>query len=263
VIEMAISVKSPELSSVLTDSPARLDEPSLERDELAAVKAELAQVRAQLYGVLEGARAACSAEDGIVRALVDAEQIDEVADSVLDVLCESFEFDTATFWLLDPEDGKLCAVAHRTAPTSRARFLEARIRSTQLALNEGIAGRVFVERNVFLSDDAPSVAENELGMLLEDDGLRTVCAFPIVGTRAPLGVIELERREPLAPGQALESAARVIGDRVGAFIDFSQLRWRYFSLVADVNRSARKSSEAAAKSAVEPVENVVPLRHVA
>jgi len=251
---------SPAFSSDVIEDPTRLDEMCLEGDELAVTKAELEQVRAQLYGVLEGARAAFSAEDGIVRALADAEQIDEVADSVLDVLCESFEFDVATFWLLDPEDGKLCAVAHRAAPTRRARFLEARIRSTQLALNEGIAGRVFVERTVFLSDDAPSVSENELGMLLEDDDLRTVCAFTIAGTRAPLGVIEMERRAPLDPNQSIESAARVIGDRVGAFIEFSQLRWRYFSLVAEINRGARKSSEPAPS---EPVPNVIPLRHVA
>jgi len=258
---MKTSATSPLLSSDAIEDDARLDEPRLESDELAAAKAELEQVRAQLYGVLEGARAAFSAEDGIVHALAEAEQIDEVADSVLEVLCESFEFDTATFWLLDPEDGKLCALAHRSAPTRRARFLAARIHSTQLALNEGIAGRVYVERKVFLSDDAPSVSEKELGMLLEDDNLRTVCAFPIGGTRAPLGVIELERRLPLAPDQAIESAARVIGDRIGAFIEFSQLRWRYFSLVADINRGAHKSSKVAKIS--EPAENVVPLRQVA
>jgi len=249
------------LSSDVTADLVRLDESRLESDELAATKAELEQVRAQLYGVLEGARAAFSAEDGIVRALSEAEQIDEVAETVLDVLCESFEFDTATFWLLDPEDGKLCALAHRAAPTRRARFLEARIRSTQLAVNEGIAGRVFVERNVFLSDDAPSVSEKELGVLLEDDELRSVCAFPIAGTRAPLGVIEMERRLPLASNQAIESTARVIGDRVGAFIEFSQLRWRYFSLVADINRGARKSSKPVVDA--EPVADVIPLRHVA
>ncbi|MHB8059659.1 MAG: GAF domain-containing protein [Gaiellaceae bacterium] len=237
------------------DDQERLEMLRAESDELAAAKAELEQVRAQLYSVLEGARAAFSAEDGIVRVLAEAKQIDEVADSVLEILCESFEFDTATFWLLDPEDGKLCAIAHRTASTSRARFLEARIRSTKLALDEGVAGRVFVERTVFLSDDAPSASDKEIGMLLADDELRTVCAFPIVSTRAPLGVIELERREPLAPDQAIESAARVIGDRLGAFMEFSQLHWRYFSLVGEINRGARKGSE--------PAANVVPLRHVA
>jgi transcriptional regulator with GAF, ATPase, and Fis domain len=246
---------SPDLLNALVDDQEQLDALRAESDETAALKAELEQVRAQLYGVLEGARAAFSAEDGVVRALAEAEQIDEVADSVLDILCESFEFDTATFWLLDPEDGKLCAIAHRSAPTSRARFLEARIRSTQLALDEGIAGRVFVERQVFLSDDAPSASDRETGMLLADDGLHTVCAFPIVGARAPLGVIEMERRESLTPDQAIESAARVIGDRLGAFMEFSQLHWRYFSLVADINRRSRTGSE--------PAANVVPLRHVA
>ena len=260
---MKTAVTSPKLSTALAKDQERYEALRTESDELAEVKAELEQVRAQLYGVLEGARAAFSAEDAIVRALAEAEQIDEVADAVLEILCESFEYDTATFWLLDPEDGKLCAIAHRSAPTSRARFLEARIRSAQLALNEGIAGRVFVERKAFLSDDAPSASDKEIGMLLADDNLRTVCAFPIVGARAPLGVIEMEKREPLAPDQTIESAARVIGDRLGTFMEFSQLRLRYFSLVADINRSARKSSELAAEPTTEPATNVVPLRHVA
>jgi hypothetical protein len=253
---MKTAVTSPVLSSgVGKVDPTLLDELRVETDELASTKAELEQVRAQLYGVLEGARAAFSAEDSIVQALAEAEQIDEVADSVLDVLCETFEFDMATFWLLDPEDGKLCAIAHHPAPTRSARFLEARIRSTQLALNEGIAGRVFVERKVFLSDDAPSASEKELGILLADDDLCTVCAFTIAGARAPLGVIEMERRESLAPDHAIESAARIIGDRIGAFIEFSQLRWRYFSLVADLRRGSRKSPEREA--------DVVPLKHAA
>jgi hypothetical protein len=229
--------------------------PSSENDELAVVKAELEQVRAQLYGVLEGARAAFSAEDGIVRALAGAEQIDEVADSLLEVLCEAFEFDTATLWLLDPEDGKLCAVAHRVAPTRRARFLASKIQALQLSLNEGIAGRVFVKQKVFLSDDAPSVSERELSLLLDADGLCTVCAFTIMGVGVPLGVIEMERREPLAPDQAIESAVRIIGDRIGSFIEFHQLRWRYFSLVNGLDHGPRKSPERKA--------DVVPLKHAA
>jgi GAF domain len=260
---METAVTSPVRSSdVEKTDQTLLYELRVETDELATVKAELEQVRAQLYGVLEGARSAFSAVDGVVQALAEAEQIDEVADSVLDVLCEAFEFDTATFWLLDPEDGKLCSIAHRPAPTLRSRFLEAKIRSLQLPLNEGIAGRVFVERQVFLSDHSPSISERELGLLLEADGLHTVCAFVIMGAGAPLGVIEMERREPLAPDQAIESAARVIGDRIGAFIDFSQLRWRYFSLVNNLNRKPRTSPEREAKSP-EREANVVQLKHAA
>lgn len=243
------------LSDVGKVSPTLLDELRVESDELAAVKAELKQVRAQLYGVLDGVRAAFSAEDGIVQALAEAEQIDEVADSLLEVLCESFEFDMATFWLLDPEDGKLCALSHRVASTPRARFLETKIQSLQLPPNEGIAGRVFVERKVFLSEDAPSVSERELGMLLENDGLRTVCAFPIMGDGAPLGVIEMERSKPFAPDHAIESAVRVIGERIGSFIEFSQLRWRYFSLVNGIHHGPRKNPERET--------NVVPLKHAA
>ena len=237
-------------------SRTRLEELRAEADELAAVKAELEQVRAQLYGVLEGARAAFSAEDGIVRALAGAEQIDEVADSVLDVLCEAFEFDVATFWMLDPEDGKLFATAHRQASTRRGRFIESAVRSLQMSLNEGVAGRVFVERKEFLSDDALSIAHPLLTSLLEADGLRSVCAFTVVGhDGSPLGVIELERREPLAPDHAIDSAVRVIGERLGAFIEFNQLRWRYFALVGDRKRG----------SGAHPPEDadVIPLKHAA
>jgi transcriptional regulator with GAF, ATPase, and Fis domain len=253
---MKTAATSPTYSSdVEKADQAFYDELSFESDELAAAKAELEQVRAQLYGVLDGVRAAFSAENGIVQALAEAEQIDEVADSLLEILCEAFEFDTATFWLLDPEDGKLCALAHRPTTTRRTRFLEAKIQSLQLPVNEGIAGRVFVERKVYLSDDAPSVSERELGLLLQADGLRTVCAFAVMSAGTPLGVIEMERREPLAPDHAIESAVRVIGDRIGAFIEFSQLHWRYFSLVNGLNHGPRKSPE--------PEANVVPLKHAA
>ena len=237
-------------------SLTRLEEPRLEVDELAAVKAELEQTRAQLYGVLEGARAAFSAADGIVRALAGAEQIDEVADSVLDVLCEAFEFDAATFWLLDPENGKLFAIAHRQAPTRRGRFIESEIMSLQMSVNEGVAGRVFLERKEFLSDDALSIAHPALASLLEADGLRSVCAFTVVGhDGTPLGVIEMERREPLAPDHVIDSAVRVIGERIGAFMEFNQLYWRYFSLINDFKRGSGKSPQ--------PGADVIPLKRAA
>lgn len=247
---------SPTRSSDLekVDLPVLYDPPA-ETDELAAAKAELEQVRAQLYGVLEGVRAAFAAEDGIVQALAYAEQIDEVAELLLEILCESFDFDTATFWLLDPEDSKLCALSHRVASTPRARFLEAKIQSLQLPMNEGVAGRVFLERQVLISEDAPAFSERGLGVLLEDDGLRTVCAFPIIGDGVPLGVIEMERRAPLSPDHAIESAVRVIGERIGSFIEMSQLRWRYFSLVNGIKHGPRKNPE--------PDTNVVPLKRVA
>ena len=252
---MKTAVISPTPSTALIDDQERLETSRAESDELAAAKAELEQGRAQLYGVLDRVRAAFSAERGIVQVLAEAEQIDEVADSVLDILCESFEFDTATLWLLDPEDGKLYALSHHAASTPRARFLEARIQSLQLSLNEGIAGRVFVEREVLLSEEAPSVSERELGMLLEDDGLRIVCAFPIMGDGVPLGVIEMERSKTFAPDHAIESAVRIIGERIGFFIEFNQLRWRYISLVNGINFGPRRNPE--------PETNVVPLKRVA
>ena len=253
---MHTTVTSPTHSAdVEKTNRAPLYEVPFETDELAAVKAELSQVKAQLYGVLDGVRSAFSAEDGIVQALAEAEQIDEVADSVLDILCEAFEFDTSTFWLLDPEDGKLCALTHRPSSTPTGRFLEARINSMELALNEGIAGRVFVERQVFLGEDAPSVSEREVGVMLEADGLRTVCAFTVMGNGAPLGVIEMERRQPLSPDYAIESAVRVIGERIGSFIEFSQLHWRYFSLVNGIKHAPRRNPK--------PEADVVPLKRVA
>jgi len=241
---------------VAKESRTQLEEPLLEAEVWAAANAEFEQTKAQLYGVLEGARAAFSAEDGIVRALAGAEQIDEVAESVLDVLCEAFEFDAATFWMLDPENGKLFAIAHRQSPTRRGRFIEKEIRSLQMTLNEGVAGRVFVERKVFLSDDALSIAHPALTSLLEADGLRCVCAFTVVGHEgAPLGVIEMARPEPLSPDHAIASAVRVIGERIGAFIDFNQLRWRYFSLVEDLKRGSSASPE--------PGADVIPLDRAA
>ena len=125
----------------------------------------------------------------------------------------------------------------------------------ELALSEGIAGRVFVERQVLLSEDAPSVSERELGVMLEADGLRTVCAFTVMGNGAPLGVIEMERREPLSPDYAIESAVRVIGERIGSFIEFSQLHWRYFSLVNGIKHAPRRNPK--------PEADVVPLKRVA
>jgi transcriptional regulator with GAF, ATPase, and Fis domain len=262
---MVTAARTGALPREAAEAPPTLSEALVERDELAAVRAELEQVRSQLYGVLEGARVAFSAEDAVVRALAGAEQIDEVADSLLEALCEAFEFDAATFWMLDPDDGKLICIAHRQSPTPRGRFLEAEIRSLHLSLDEGVAGRVFLERKEFLSDEALLAAHPALETLLRDDGLRTVCAFPIISGGAPVGAIEMERREQLAPDHAIDSAVRIIGERVGAFIEHGQLRWRYFSLVEDLRRKPAKRSRhrEVEKSAAEPSEEAAELEAAA
>lgn len=253
---MSAAATTGELSLGVAKAPRTpLEEVRTEVDELAAARAELEQVRAQFYGVLEGARAAFSAENGVIRALAGAGQIDEVADSVLEVLCEAFEFDVASFWMLDPDDNKLFVIAHRRSPTRRGHFIEAEVRKLQLAPNDGVAGRVFVERREFLGDDVISVSHPAVASLLGPDDLNTVCAFPISDRDgAPLGVIEMERREPLGADHAINTAVRVIGERLGAFIEFNQMRWRYFALVDDLKRDSQRKQERTQEKAAEGAE---------
>jgi signal transduction protein with GAF and PtsI domain len=240
-------------SEELPAPPDAVERAKREASEKRALTSELQQARVQLYSVLEGARAAFSAENAVVRVLAGAQSIEEVAWSILDALCESFEFEVATFWMAD-DDGRLVAIAHRQSEACRAQRLEIAVDSLRLAPGEGLAGRVFVERRELLSEEAEVIQAEPVAAILAEEGLRTVCVFPIVDGGPPLGVIEMERRSRFEPDHAIDSAVRVIGDRIAAFIECSELRQRYSSLVALLEERLEQRPEPRA-----PGAEVVPL----
>jgi len=211
--------------------------------EKVEVETELRQVRSQLNGFVEAVRAAFSAADGVSNVLARATEISEVAEPLLEVLCESLEFDVATFWRFDLADGKLYPVAHHQSPCCGGQHLGEVIGSLRMALNESAAGRVFVERRAFTGSDAVAVAHPKVAPILEGSGLRTICAFPIIGSNAPLGVIELERRQPLGHDHTIEPAVRMIGERIAAFIEYGELRGRYLALAARQESTAERHTE--------------------
>jgi hypothetical protein len=215
--------------------------------EIAVLKAELARAKNELSSVLEGARAAFSASDSILELLSGAPAVAEVSGPLLEVLCEWFEFEVATFWRFDLSDGKLFALAHRFAPCYAGEQLAEAIQSLRAPLDEGVAGRVFVERCELISGDAIASAHPLLAPLLEASGLHSVCAFPLIGSNAPLGVIEMERREPFELDHAIAPAVRMIGARIAAFMELTDMRERYLALAAGGDSGAECLGEESAK----------------
>ncbi len=235
--------------------------------ELERTRDELVQTQARMYEMVDGVRAAFSAQDAVIRVLLGARTLEAAAEPLLEALCTSLEFDIGVLWAPDPVHGELRVIAEWHSGEADAAFVV--LAGTQrLRLGAGIAGRVYSWVEPLVTDDAELVERGSLAVAMASRGLRSVCAFPVAGVHETLAVVELIRRAPLGPEHAIEPAVRAIGDRIAAFIERERLEERYLALFTLLESRIHEQEQEAAVAAPgpEPAEQqgarVIPLRRV-
>ena len=214
-----------------TAKAAAVDELHRLSEQLSAKNTELRQAKAELYGVLEDVREAFFAEDAVTHVLAGATDLSDAAYPLLEAVGAAFEFDFATYWSCDSVDGELIAIAHWQRDQSETYRLVDAVSALRLTSGEGIVRTAFLECHEMICEDPDVLVREPLAAVLASYGLNTICAFPITNGGASLGVIEMGRCKRLGPDHAIEPAMRVIGDRVAAFIEFSELQKRYIAIV--------------------------------
>jgi hypothetical protein len=245
------------VSPAISPAELELESPS----ELSCARLKLAQTQERMYELVDGVRAAFSAQDAVFRVLARARTLETAAEPLLEALCTSLEFDVAVLWAPTPADGTLRAIAHWHETEADASFL-AVAEAQALALGSGVAGRVFSQVAPLIADDAELMVQGPLAVAMATHGLRTVCAFPVVGEQETLAVVELIRRAPLGPEHAIEPAVRAIGDRIATFIERERLEERYLALFTLLESRIEKPPRPDVETPAEQGAKVIPLRRI-
>jgi hypothetical protein len=222
--------------------------------ELTAKDGVLERTQGELYNVLEDVREAFLAEESVLRVLAETDDLRDAVNPLLATLGSAFEFDFAIWWEYDIAEACLVPTAAWQRDETEAHRLLDEIRAHRLDAGEGVAGRVLVEQRELLSEDGNVFASPQLAPLLEGAGLRSVCAFPVAVEGQPRVVIEMLRYRPLGPDHAIAPAVRIIGDRIGAFIECCELRKHYLSIAAILEGRIEESA-----SRLPSQAKVVPL----
>jgi signal transduction histidine kinase len=170
------------------------------------------------------------AEHAVDRALAEAYNLEAVAASILRILAEHLGWRAALLWIAEEETLRCVAVWHRPNVVPDG-FAQARLR-TNLARGEHLPGKaVAINAPVW---EGPHEAGDPV------DGLGSALAFPITQSHGVFGAVELLGGEIGNPSEELLYAVRLIGDRLGHFVE----RQRAQEEISEAEARLRLATEA-------------------
>ena len=165
-------------------------------------------------------------ESETARALAEAGSLADAAPGLLQVLVDRLGWDFGAFWRVDTASGRVQCLALQPKVEGAAAELDERIRTLGLQPGECLAGRAWADRAPVWVEDLSREPECPLNQLLIDRGERVGLAIPFPPWGECLGVLALFSREFREIDDDLIDMLMKLGDRIGQFIDRSQMRAR-------------------------------------
>jgi len=154
-----------------------------------------------------------------VAATLQTAATPEIAfEALLPTLCENLEWELAAIWQRVPGTNKLvCATRwhNGTLPEASA----AMANGVVLRTGEGLPGQVWSSRRPALISMTEPHSEIPRGATAREHGLVTGLAFPLLGSSAPLGVVEFWSKQNHGIDDDLSDVLLSIGHQLGVFLE--------------------------------------------
>ncbi len=159
-----------------------------------------------------------AAEHAITRILANAQNLDEAAPGIIQVLLDSLEMEIGTLWWLDDRRQQLDSLfmsSRSLAPELKRFVQESRRRNFGRA--EGLPGRVWHERKPLLISHLAEDAEFVRRELAVGAGLLSAVAFPIQTGGDFFGVLEFLSRRSLESEPSILNMMMAVSSEIGQF----------------------------------------------
>ena len=153
------------------------------------------------------------------RVLVDAGTMEEAIPRVLQTVCESLRWDMGIRWRVDPEAQDLESREIWISPKLTSHALADLSRTFRFRSGIGLPGRVWSSGRASWIVDVVRDPNFPRAPAALESGLHGAFAFPIMGPRGFLGVMEFFSTEERAPEEALLSLFEGVGGQVGLFME--------------------------------------------
>ncbi len=159
-----------------------------------------------------------AAEHAITRILANAQELEEAAPGIIQVLLDSLEMDVGGLWWLDEKRQHLgcMVVSSRSLAPESKRFVE-ECRRESFKIGDGVPGEIWRKQQPLLIPDVladPIVRRKEQAT---QAGLRSVAAFPIQTGGDFFGVLEFFTRRRLEPEPSMLNMMMAISSEIGQF----------------------------------------------
>lgn len=155
----------------------------------------------------------------ITQVLVDASAIDEVSDTILEILCRNLSWSCAQLWRVDRPAGVLRRAAGWCDERVCTSDFDALARFDVMESGNGLPGRIWQSRQPVWIEDVQADTNIPRAPMVSDIGLRSAFGFPLIVAGAVSSVIELfsTKRRPL--DEATLELTATLGSHIGEFIE--------------------------------------------
>jgi signal transduction histidine kinase len=178
-----------------------------------------------------------AAQHGVTRVVAEAPNIEHAIPQILRQACENLGWPVGTMWMVeDPPTHLKCVEVWHAVQEGFAAF-EAETRKLRLGPGEGLAGRVWRNRQaVWISDVADEPGFLRAGAA-EKAGLHGAFGFPVLVGLEMFGVIEFFSREIEEEDHTWIEIAMAMGTQIGLFIERTRAQERLRRATANLERS--------------------------
>jgi PAS domain S-box-containing protein len=157
-------------------------------------------------------------EDAVTRVLAESPALQEAAQKIVQVMCETAGWDVSAMWCIDPISAEIACLEVWHRPSLSLAEFEAATRRTRFARGQSVVGGVWKSGEPLWLADATTHAMFARAPEALKEGLHAGVCFPIkIGTQV-LGVIECFSREIREPDQDFLQMLPAIGGQIGQFI---------------------------------------------
>jgi signal transduction histidine kinase len=154
----------------------------------------------------------------ITQVLVNADTIDEVVDTILEILCRNLAWTCAQMWTIDRQNGVLRRSAGWCDSTMPASDFESLARFDLLALGVGLPGRIWQSRRPAWIEEIESDDNFPRQPIARGIGLTSVFGFPLIVSGEVSAVIELFSFGRRPSDESTLHMAETLGSHIGQFI---------------------------------------------
>lgn len=155
----------------------------------------------------------------ITRVLVNANTIDEVANTILEILCRKLSWTCAQLWRLDRRAGVFRRSAGWCDGTMREIDFDALARFDSMERGVGLVGRIWQSRQAAWIEEIEADDNFPRAPLTRSIGLRSVFGFPLIVSGEVSAIIELFSTEPRPGDESTLNVAATLGSHIGQFIE--------------------------------------------
>lgn len=154
----------------------------------------------------------------VSKLLSESENIEEIADKVVQLLSENMEWDFGSIWLVDSRTSLIRCIGLWHQPGLEAQALIDVMRNMELPIGSGLVGRVWESGQPLWSFDVTTDKDFFRAELVKTADLHSAFCFPIRIENKVLGVLEFFVKQRQSPDEAMLKVMSAISMQIGSFI---------------------------------------------